>query len=116
MNQRTPHYDPEQDRIVGAIPNTIEWFHEQRHQKQFYALPWLYKFMENLSIYSYAFAASFLLVYFALWTIFGTNNVYVFYLFGAAYIPMTVIKIILEVDATIFGWIYYTRYKRLEKK
>lgn len=100
-----PYYDNDSKQIHNAEKNTYAYFHEERHRLQDLYTP-LHTFMNITHIYGYYSAiigGLFFLIFkkYMLACLFVAISMY----------PFLVIITLLELDAYIFGLIYYLRFK-----
>lgn len=106
--QFNAYYDPVSDTIHNAKENSYTWFHEKRHQKQIKRAPIVKTLNTWFYIAGYSLAGGFFVAHhiggFSRWDI-------AFMLVGLAWLPLTLLNLVLEIDAFIFGTLDWISYK-----
>ena len=94
------YYDPVTDTIHGATPYSYTWYHENRHRKQAKRVQSIKAISTWSYIIGYSLSGGLLLANtlngFARWD-------FIFTLSGIAWLPVTLLNTVLEIDAFIFG-------------
>ena len=107
----TGYYDPNKDEITGCRKDSLVWFHEFRHSQQFkHPIARYWFFAETIIIR--IFGTSFVLM-----AIFDNVNFFDWIMLaGLSLVPSTISSMVMELDAWIFGYIYWVRHLKDEPK
>ena len=103
---KMPYYDSKTDTMHNCKKYSYDWFHEDRHRKQ-YKIKWINK----LDAYSHIFGyyASFAMIFALLLD--GSVRL-VPTAIGVCMLPYIMLMFCIEVDAYIVGYLNFKRFSR----